>query len=118
MDEFSDVLSTKPGRTNLGEHDIKLTTDTPIRSKQYPIPFALKKTVEDEVKSMLELGVIERSDSEYCSNYVITKKADGTNRFCIDFRPINRVSVFGCEPMPSTEDIFVKLANCKYAVTW
>ncbi|XP_052809601.1 uncharacterized protein LOC128238066 [Mya arenaria] len=33
LEEFSDVLSTSPGRTSLGEHDIKLNIDTPIRSK-------------------------------------------------------------------------------------
>lgn len=112
--EFDDVLSTKPGFTNLGKHDIKLTTDVPIRSKPYPVPFALKQVVIEEVKSMLDLKVIEPSDSQYCSNYVIVKKPDNTNRFCIDFRPLNRVTVFDCEPIPNMEDIFVKLANCKY----
>jgi len=114
LEEFQDVLSSKPGITNIGEHDIKITTDVPIRSKQYPIPFALKQIVIDEVKSMLDLGVIEPSESEYCSNFVIVKKSDGSNRFCIDFRPLNRVTVFDCEPMPNMEDIFVKLTKRKY----
>lgn len=112
--EYSDVLSTKPGYTNLGKHDIRLTTDTPIRVKPYPVPFALKQVVVEEVKSMIELNVIEPSDSQYCCNYVIVKKPDNTNRFCIDFRPINKVTVFDCEPIPNMEDIFAKLANCKY----
>lgn len=114
ISQYSDVLSPKPGVTNLGKHDIKLTSDTPIRVKPYPVPFSLKQVVIEEVKSMLELGVIEPSDSQYCSNYVIVKKPDNSNRFCIDFRPLNRVTVFDCEPIPNMEDIFVKLANCKY----
>ena len=89
--EFSDVLSSKPGFTSLGKHDIKLTTDTPIMSKPYPVPFALKQVVIDEVKSMLDLDVIEPSDSQYCSKYVIVKKADNTYRFCIDLDPLTKL---------------------------
>ena len=68
------------------EHDIKLTTDTPVRVKQYPLPYSMMQAVNDEVRSMIELGVIERSESPYCSPVIIVKKKDNTNRFCIDFR--------------------------------
>ena len=63
---------------------------------------------------MKDLGVIEPADSPYCSNIVIVKKSGGTNRFCIDFRAINRYTVFDAEPIPDMEDIFVQLSNCKY----
>jgi len=53
----------QPGRTDLLHHDIKLTTTDPIRSKQYPMPFAMRETVVSEVKKMIGLGVIEPSDS-------------------------------------------------------
>lgn len=63
---------------------------------------------------MLDLGVIVPSDSEYCSNIVIVKKPDRSNRFCIDFRAINRYTVFDCEPIPNMDDIFAKLSKCRY----
>ena len=56
------------------EHDIKLTTDTPVHVKQYPLPYNIMQTVGDEVRSMVELGVIELSDSPYCSPVIIVKK--------------------------------------------
>lgn len=114
LQQYSDVLSDKPGYTTLAKHDIKLTTDEPVRAKPYPLPFAMRETIKDEVIKMLEIGVIEPSDSEYCSNVVIVKKPDNTNRFCIDFRPLNMVTVFDCEPIPNMDEIFVKLSNCKY----
>ena len=41
-------------------------------------------------------------------------KKDGTKRFCIDFRRLNRVTVFDSEPMPDAEEIFSKLADDVY----
>ncbi|EEC07564.1 hypothetical protein IscW_ISCW006652, partial [Ixodes scapularis] len=35
VNEFRDCFADKPGRTSLVEHDIELTTDTPIRSRPY-----------------------------------------------------------------------------------
>ena len=101
VQEFSGTFSEKPGRTTLMEHDIKLTTDTPLRVKQYPLPYSMMQAVNDEVRSMIELGVIERSESPYCSPVIIVKKKDNTNRFCIDFRVLNKITVFDAEPMPS-----------------
>ena len=63
---------------------------------------------------MIELGVIERSESPYCSPVIIVKKKDNTNRFCIDFRVLNKITVFDAEPMPSMEKIFARLAGYKF----
>ena len=114
VQEFSGTFSEKPGRTTLMEHDIKLTTDTPVRVKQHVLPYSMMQAVNDEVRSMIELGVIERSESPYCSPVIIVKKKDNTNRFCIDFRVLNKITVFDAEPMPSMEQIFAKLAGYKF----
>ena len=114
VQKFSGTFSEKPGRTTLMEHDIKLTTDTPVRVKQYPLPYSMMQAVNDEVRSMIELGVIERSESPYCSPVIIVKKKDNTNRFHIDFRVLNKITVFDAKRMPSMEQIFAKLAGYKF----
>lgn len=100
--------------TTLGVHDIKLTTNEPVRTKPYPLPFVSRDTVCEEVRKMIEAGVIEPSSSPYCSPIVIVKKKDGTNRFCIDFRAINKITVFDAETIPNADDIFVQLSGCRY----
>lgn len=112
--DFEDVLSDKPGRTNLATHDIYTTTRDPVRVKPYPLPFHTKSIIKDEVEKMIEMDVIEPSTSPYSAPVVIVKKKDGSNRFCIDFRSLNKVTVFDAEPMPNTEDIFVRLAGCHH----
>ena len=74
LDDFPDVLSNEPGCTDLLEHEIRLSTDIPIRIKPYPIPYSLISTVNEEVTKMLELNVIEPSSSPYCFPIVIVKK--------------------------------------------
>ncbi|XP_060070261.1 uncharacterized protein LOC132550238 [Ylistrum balloti] len=114
LEGYKDVLTDQPGRTVLIEHDITTTTPEPVRVKPYPIPFNTTEVITAEVDKMLKMGVIEPSSSPYSAPVVIVKKKDGTNRFCIDFRKLNRVTVFDAEPMPNTEEIFARLAGARY----
>jgi len=117
LGEFSDIFSDLPGLTQVVEHKILLTDHNPIRCKPYPIPFALRETVKSEVEEMCRLGVIERSDSPYSSPLLLVKKKDGTNRPVVDFRKVNKVTIFDAEPMPRVDDIYARLANAKYFST-
>lgn len=111
---YDDVLTDVPGVTDIGHHDIELTDTRPIKSRPYPLPHALRQVVDDEVKDMLDLGVIEPSSSPYASPVVLVKKPDGSNRFCCDFRKLNLVTVHDAEPIPDQEEIFAKLAKDNY----
>lgn len=112
--EFSDVFTDIPGTTHLVEHDIQLSTTEPLRIKGYPIPFHSQPVVKEEVEKMLELGVIEPSNAPFASPIVIIRKKDNSIRFCIDFRKLNRVTVFDAEPMPNMEEMFARLSKYRY----
>lgn len=114
LNEFKDTFTDLPGRTTLATHSITTTTDKPVRVKPYPTPYHTRETIRKEVEKMLAMDVIEQSDSDYSAPVVLIRKRDGTCRFCIDYRQLNKVTVFDAEPMPSAEDLFVKLAGCRY----
>ncbi|CAM4526724.1 unnamed protein product [Lepidochelys kempii] len=61
---------------------------------------AKKEEIKAEVKRMLELGVIEESQSQGSSPIVLVPKPDGTTRFCNDFRRLNEISKFDAYPIP------------------
>ena len=103
-----------PGRTDLIEHDIKLLTSEPIRSKGYLVPFKAHDIMDSEIKEMLELGVIEKSVSPYSSPVVLVPKKDGSVRFCIDFRKLNKVTEFDAEPMPNVEEVINSMSGYKF----
>ncbi|GFO34988.1 reverse transcriptase [Plakobranchus ocellatus] len=109
--EFQDILTSAPGCTNTLCHEMRLTTDDVIRVKPYPLPFAARDFVTQEVNDRLSLGVIEPSDSPYCFPIVVVKKKDGFMRLCIDFRKLNAVTVFDAENIPRQEDLFNQLSH-------
>ncbi|GFO16127.1 retrovirus-related pol polyprotein from transposon opus [Plakobranchus ocellatus] len=109
--EFQDILTSAPGCTDTLCHEIRLTTDDVIRVKRYPLPFAARDFVNQEVNDLLSLGVIEPSDSPYCFPIVVIKKKDGSMRLCIDFRKLNAVTMFDAENIPRQEDLFNQLSH-------
>ncbi|XP_062602901.1 uncharacterized protein LOC134264647 [Saccostrea cucullata] len=113
-EQFSEVFTDIPGTTNLVKHKIELTSKEPVRVKPYSIPFNTENVIREEVEKMLQMKVIEHSTSPYSAPVVIARKKDGTNRFCIDFRKLNSVTVFDAEPMPNPDSIFSKLTGKKF----
>ena len=79
-----------PGETDVIQHKIKLTDDTPIRCKSYPLPYAVREELQNEVDRMLEMGVVRPSTSPYMLPIVMVKKKDGSNRVCVDFLKLTR----------------------------
>ena len=114
LSEFQDVFTDVPKVTNLGQHSIELTCTEPIRGRAYPLPFALRDVVDQELDSMLARGVIELSTSPYASPIVVVKKSDGSIRVCVDYRKLNKITIFDPEPMPQMRDIFAELSGTQY----
>lgn len=79
------LFSDKPGKTKLLQHNISLLKTEPIRQTNCRVPARLVPALKNEVKVMLDLGIIEPSRSEWCSPAVLVPKKDGTLRFCVDF---------------------------------
>ena len=109
------LYSLQPGtfKGNL-QHKIPLTTQNAIRRKQYPLPFSSQEILRKEVDYMKEIGVVEHSNSPFSSPVVLVGKKDGSTRVCIDYRDINKVTIFDAEPIPDIEELFIKLAGKKF----
>ena len=111
---YPDVFTDMPGETDVIQHQIRLSDDTPIRCKPYPLTYAMREELRNEVDTMLEMGVVRPSTSPYASPIVMVKKKDGSNRVCVDFRKLNKITEVDPEPMTTAEDLFRRLSGKKY----
>ena len=66
----------------------------------------MQEIIDKEIDDMLAMGVIERSEAPYASPLVLVKKPDGSYRVCVNFKELNKITVFDPEPMMSPNDIF------------
>ncbi|PIK35124.1 hypothetical protein BSL78_07264 [Apostichopus japonicus] len=74
----------------------------------------MRDSLQEEVRKMIDMGVIEPSNSPYSSPVVLVPKPDGTKRFCVDYRKLNKVTTYEAEPMQTMTEIFSELSNDKY----
>ena len=95
LEEYADVFD---------QTQLKAMVGTPMRihltanAKPFamhvarPIAFGMRDEVEDEIKKMVEKGVIEPvgdEPSDWCHALVVVRKANGKPRVCIDFTKLN-----------------------------
>ena len=104
-----------PGDTDVIQHKVKLTDDTPIRCKPYPLPYAMREELRNEVvDSILEMGVVRPSTSPYPSPIIMVKKKDGFNSVCVDLGKLNKITEVDPKPMTMAEHLFRRLSGKKY----
>lgn len=113
---IGEVFSDMPeilGCTTMVKHDIK-TKAAPIRQRYYPISPALQVHVNKELDEMLRQGIVEPSSSPWSSPIVMVKKKDGSYRFCVDFRKLNKVTERDSYPLPNITHTLDKLRDARY----
>ncbi len=115
--DFADVFSPLPGRTDLVQHHIETLPGEVARSRPYRLPEHNKNVVQEELKAMLNLGVIEESHSDWASPIVLVPKTDGSVWFCVDYRKVNAVSKFDAYPMPRVDELLDRLGAARFYST-
>ncbi|XP_064462613.1 uncharacterized protein LOC135373319 [Ornithodoros turicata] len=115
--DFKDLFSGIPGKTDLITHDIELTTDTPVRSRPYRISPRQEEIMRQEVKRMLDLGIIEEGESDYASPMIIVEVPGKEPRPCIDYRKLNAVTKNQVYPIPNVEERVERVSRAKFITT-
>ena len=89
-------------------------THEPIKRRPYRTPLKQRKMVDLAIDEMMQAGIIERSNSPWGFPIVLVEKKDGTKRFCVDFRALNRVTKKYARALPVIDDILASLGSAKY----
>jgi hypothetical protein len=107
-DVFTEPKSLPPNRNK--DHHIPLFPNSkPINVRTYRHPFIQKNEIERIVKEMLESGVIRPSNSPFASPILLVKKKDGTWRFCLDYRELNKVTIKDKFSIPVIDELLDEL---------
>lgn len=115
--KYKDVFSENNqdiGRTERVVHRIETGNIPPIRTQPRRLPLGKKKIEQEEIKKMLDNGIIEPSKSAWSSPIVLVPKKDGSTRFCVDYRKLNEITIKDAYPLPRVDDCLDALANSKW----
>ncbi|MES9879659.1 MAG: reverse transcriptase family protein, partial [Sedimenticola sp.] len=97
---------------------VRMKIDTgnspPIKLRPYRTPLNNRKVIDKAVDEMLDAKIIEHSRSPWSFPVVIVDKKDGSKRFCVDFRALNKVTKTNSYPLPLIDDILALLGKAKY----
>jgi hypothetical protein len=108
---------TDLGLCTVGEHVIDVGDATPINTPPHAMPHHLRPVLREELNELLDLGIIEPSNSEWAAPIVYVKKKDGSWRLCVDFRKLNLVAKVCVYPLPRINDVFTILQGSRYFTT-
>ena len=96
------------------KHSIITNESFPLRQKPYRVAPKERDIIEEQVEKMLEDNVIRPSSTPWASPVILVKKKDGSWRFCVDYRRLNKVTIKDVYPLPRIDDILDSLQGAKY----
>jgi hypothetical protein len=71
----------------------------------------LKTEIENQVKEMLDSGLIQHNSSLFSSLVLLVKKKDNTFRFCVDYMHLNAITAKGNYPVHIIDEFLDKLSG-------
>lgn len=93
--DFANAITPSAGLPPLrsSDHHITLQPGTrPVSLRPYRYNHLQKDEMERLVAEMLAAGIIRPSSSPYSSPVLLVRKKDGSWRFCVDYRELNKLT--------------------------
>jgi hypothetical protein len=105
-DVFPDELLGLPLDRDV-EFVIELQPDTaPISKRSYRMPPKELAELKKQLQELLDKGYIRPSSSPWGCPTLFVKKKDGRPRLCVDYRPLNAVTIKNKYPLPRIDVLF------------
>jgi hypothetical protein len=113
LDVFPDELPGIPPDRDI-EFAIELQPGTaPISKRPYKMPPVELAELKMQLQELLDKGFIRPSTSPWGCPALFVKKKDESLRLCVDYRPLNAVTIKNKYPLPRIDVLFVQLMGAK-----
>ena len=114
--EFPDVFPDLPWLPP--ERDVEFVIElkpgtTPISRRSYRMPPNELAELKTQLQDLLEKGFITPSSSSWGCPAIFVKKKDQTLRMCMDYRPLNEVTIKNKYPLPRIDILFDQLTRAQ-----
>ena len=109
LTKYKHVFGKKESLTHLISHKIEnsaIAFSKPRRQSQ-----SEANTVNKLTQEMLKENIIRPSSSPYNSPVILVTKKDGSTRFCVDYRRLNKLTKISKYPLTNPVSCFEKLHN-------
>jgi hypothetical protein len=115
--EYVDVFPDELPRM-LPDQDIEFAIElqpgtTPISKRPYRMPPAELAELKKQLQELLDKGFIRPSTSPWGCPALFVKKKDESLRLCIDYHPLNAVTIKNKYPLPRIDVLFDQLVGAK-----
>ena len=115
--EYIDIFSSPElafGKTDLVEFEIDLEPGSkPYKTKVRPINPKQRQDLKEQLKRWQDEDVVEECESPWASALVPVLKKDGSTRWAVDYRPLNRMTIKDSYPLPSISENLEKLQGSR-----
>jgi transposase InsO family protein len=115
---FRSIFTKQPGLCKLYQHSINTENHYPVTENLRPMTSAKRKVFDETFYELIKYDVIEPSKSPWCSNAFVVPKTDGSQRFVINYKPLNAITVPDAYPMSRMDDMLAILGQCRYFSTF
>jgi hypothetical protein len=105
------------GTFNLAKRKIKTAVENPIYIPPYRKSQKEREEIKSEITKLLDAKIIHHSKSPWSAPVVMIPKPDGSRRFCVDCRQLNKVTLLDPHPIPRIDDILDRLQGSKWFST-
>ena len=113
MDVFPEELPGLPPDREV-EFKIELLPGTaPISRRPYRMPPNELAELKTQLNELLKKGLIRPSSSPWGCPAIFVKKKDQSLRMCVDYRPLNAVTIKNKYPLPRIDFLFDQLSKAK-----
>jgi hypothetical protein len=112
-DVFPDEFPGMPPDRDV-EFVIELQPGTaPISKRPYRMPPEELAELKKQLQELLDKGYIHPSSSPWGCPALFVQKKDGSLRLCVDYRPLNAVTIKNKYPLPRIDVLLDQLAGAK-----